>query len=75
MKFIVGVKTYMEVSSETSDLWYCGGRFTLNLQFAAKLPFTVTLFIAVHGNKQLGHRKTIIALVCQFSEQMGLALN
>ena len=25
----------------------------LNLQFAAKLPCTVTLFIAVHGNKQL----------------------
>ena len=27
--------------------------FVLNLQFAAKLPCTVTLFIAVHGNKQL----------------------
>ena len=25
----------------------------VNLQFAAKLPCTVTLFIAVHGNKQL----------------------
>ena len=27
--------------------------YFVNLQFAAKLPCTVTLFIAVHGNKQL----------------------
>ena len=36
----------------------------VNLQFAAKLPCTVTLFIAVHGNKQLGHRKTVEDFNC-----------